>query len=277
MEPVGALFHCPRAVSTQLAAVCWFGAPVATGAASGDALDLSGRRLIFDDEFNTLSVSAHGPGTTWTAHTPWNGDFGDATFVDPRPGFPFTVANGILRIEMRRNRDGKWQSGLLSSSGPGGTGFTAPYGYFEMRAQFPAGPGVWPAFWLDSQPPAGSSDPSVEVDVVEHYGRFPAAFNSTVTVWNKPGHGDNRSVHQINSVPAGTLSAGFHTYGVDVSPQDIVFYFDRKPIWRTPTPPEHRHGFDVLVDLGLGGGWPIAGAPNPAFMLVDYVRVYAPR
>ena len=37
-------------------------------------------------------MSAWGPGTRWIAHTPWHGDFGDAAFSDPLPGFPFATA-----------------------------------------------------------------------------------------------------------------------------------------------------------------------------------------
>src|ERR1700751_6012540 len=113
-------------------------------------LDLDSFTLTFDEEFNDLNISARSPNTRWTAHTPWNGDFGDAAFMDPRPGFPFVVENGILRIEARKGEDGKWRSGLLSSRSADGfdaPGFAQQWGYFEIRAKLPAGPGVWPAFW----------------------------------------------------------------------------------------------------------------------------------
>jgi beta-glucanase (GH16 family) len=269
------LARCLRVLA--IAGGLWLSSHHPAAAAPADPLDLAHRKLLFADEFDRLDVSARGPGTTWTAHTPWHGDFGDATFVDPQPGFPFTISDGVLHITMRRNGEGRWQSGLLSSTGPDGQGFSTPYGYFEMRAKFPSGPGVWPAFWLDSQPPPGSTDPSIEVDIVEQYGKFPGAFNSTVTVWHKGQPKLDRSVQRINRVPAGIMSSGFHLWGADITPKDITIYFDRRPIWHTPTPPEHHHGFDILVDLGLGGGWPIEHAPNPAVMEVDYVRVYAPR
>ena len=31
----------------------------------------------------------------------------------------------------------------------------------------------------------------------------------------------------------------------------------------------------AMVDLALGGGWPIDRTPDPSHMLVDYVRAYA--
>src|SRR5689334_19082257 len=36
--------------------------------------------LTFDDEFDDLNISARSPNSRWSAHTPWNGDFGDAVF-----------------------------------------------------------------------------------------------------------------------------------------------------------------------------------------------------
>jgi hypothetical protein len=53
------------------------------------SIDLSHYRLTFAEDFNDLSVSPWGDGhSRWIAHTPWAGDFGDAAFTDPEPGFP---------------------------------------------------------------------------------------------------------------------------------------------------------------------------------------------
>lgn len=250
---------------------------MASGAQAASSINPTGRALIFDEEFDTLSVSADGAGTVWSAHTPWNGDFGQARFTDPSADFPFTVSNGILHITMRRGTDGKWQSGLLSSSSGYGKGFTAPYGYFEMRARLPAGSGVWPAFWMDELTPADSTANSLEVDVIEQYGKFPAAFNSTVTDWNHVDPHQTKSALHINSVTKDTMSRKFHTYGAEVTPTEVIFYFDRQEVWRTPAPGRRHGGLAVLVDLGLGGGWPIDETPDPSVMDVDYIRVYQPK
>jgi hypothetical protein len=119
-------------------------------------LNLDGYRLTFDEDFkdSELSVSAWGPDTRWIAHTPYAGDFGDARFADPTKGFPFTVENGILRIEARK-ANGKWQSGLLSSVDRKGDGFSQKYGYFEMRARMPVSRKVIArsVVWLRRPPP----------------------------------------------------------------------------------------------------------------------------
>ena len=187
-------------------------APAADGAAKS-RIDLSEYELTFDEPFDQLDVSAWGPGTRWISHTPWNGDFGDAQFSDPRPGFPFTVQDGILRIEARRGTDGKWRSGLLASADKDGNGFLQERGYFEISAKLPKGPGLWPAFWLIANK---DPDTSVEVDVLEHYGKFPDFYESVVHIW--PKNSDANSYHQTlrHSVTPGVLYEAFHQYGVSI-------------------------------------------------------------
>jgi hypothetical protein len=108
------------------------------------ALNLSQYTLTFDDEFTTLSISPAGPGTKWIAHTPWNGDFGDAQFANPGPSSgPFSqIPGGGLQITAQQV-NGAWQSGLIASrdaEGPNAYGFAQQYGYFEISAKLPEGP-----------------------------------------------------------------------------------------------------------------------------------------
>jgi beta-glucanase (GH16 family) len=248
----------------------------ASGQSATD-IDISKLQLTFSEEFDELSVSPWGPNTRWIAHTPWAGDFGDARFADPRKGiFPFTIDNGILRIEARKNAEGKWESGLLASADSSGRGFSQQYGYFEMRAKLPKGKGVWPAFWLHTinDPKAKSK---VEIDVMEYYGHDPRKYQSAVHSWffnpsddpGVPGPG------AFIKVPADSLSDEFNTYGVLVRPDDLVFYLNRTEVWRAKTPADLDRPLLVLVNLALGSGWPIVETPNPSYMYVDYVRVYA--
>ncbi|HRO11894.1 MAG TPA: glycoside hydrolase family 16 protein [Amaricoccus sp.] len=243
----------------------------ATRADRAPDLDLSHYELVFDENFDTLDVSGRGPGTRWIAHTPWNGDFGDALFVDPTPDFPFTVENGILRIEARKEEDGIWRSGLLSSTDPSGEGFQMQYGYFEMRAKMPPGPGVWPAFWLIYN---RSPDSSLEIDVVEYYGHAPDIYHSVLKVWPKNDTVEEQTYDFVHDVPWGSLVDEYHNYGVSVEPDEIIFYLDGHEMARTPTPVEHMGPLFILLDLALGSGFPIEHTKNPSHMYVDHVRAY---
>lgn len=240
------------------------------------SLDLSGYRLTFAEEFDgPLDVSAWGPGTRWIAHTPWAGDFGDARFADPGPGFPFTIKDGVLRIEARKDEEGKWSAGLLASNDPLGNGFSQQYGYFEIRTKLPPGPGVWPAFWLCSsynrRDKSAGKDGSVEIDIFEYYGRTPSSFTATIHVWEPKPH---RSEGSTITTKALEPSSGFHDYGCLIDPEWITMYFDGIEVCKGKTPPEHNKPLMLLLNLALGPGWPIDKTPNPSVMEVDYVRVY---
>ena len=68
------------------------------------------------------------------------------------------------------------------------------------------------------------------------------------------------------------MTTGFHTYGALINADYIHFYFDGVELWKTPTPPEATEPLCVMVDLALGGGWPIDQTPNPSHLLVDYIH-----
>lgn len=247
-------------------------------ASSGDAqageartLNISLYHKTFSETFRgPLDVTAWGP-SKWIAHTPWHGDFGDALFSDPGAGFPFATGPRGLNIIARKNADGKWESGLLCSLDPAGRGFAQAGGYFEARMKMPAGPGVWPAFWLVTH---GGSDDNAEIDVVEYYGKFPDGYHITSHLWPTANGEKPQSQEKVITVPEGSLTKGFHTYGVEVLDKEMVFYLDRHEVARMPTSPAAKLPLSVLVDLALGAGWPIDKTPDPSILEVDYVKAF---
>jgi beta-glucanase (GH16 family) len=94
---------------------------------------------------------------------------------------------------------------------------------------------------------------------------------------------EHYAVHRRVTLPD-RLSRGFHVYGLEWSPDRVVFLLDRVPYGElTPAdlPPEGRwvydHPFRLLLTLAVGGEY--AGAPTartrwPARMVVDWVRVF---
>ncbi len=263
-----------RAFLAGIAAVAALGLCACDAGRAGPApteIDLAGYRRTFSETFERFDVSAWGPGTRWIAHTPWHGDFGDATFIDPLPGFPFATTGAIGRIEARKGADGRWQSGLIASrdhDGPGGSGFAQKFGYFEIDAKLPPGPGVWPAFWLVGIDPALRG----EIDVFEYYGVAPDSFRTTVHVWangvERYGQGG------VVAIPPGSASAGFNKYGVLVEEDWVTFYLNRREVWRTPTRPEFKQPMYMLANLALGAGWPIDKAPSPSFFYIRSIAAY---
>jgi hypothetical protein len=232
----------------------------------------------FDEEtapnrrIESISSVRIGP-ARWIAHTPWNGDFGDARFADPSPGGPFSIKDGFLSITASKDRDGRWTSGLIAAADATGAGTGTRYGYFEVRMKMPPGPGTWPAFWLAALKPVAGWDRNVEIDVIEYYGQFTSSYQAVWHVWYNDT-AKTRGQNQKIDIPNNSLVEDFHTFGVDVSPQAIVFFLDGKQVWSQPPPPELDGPLYPIVNLALGSGWPIDQTPNPSTLLVDYVHVY---
>lgn len=179
-----------------------------------------------------------------------------------------------MKIEARKEADGTWRSGLLSSVNPKGEGFSQQFGYFEARMKLPPGKGVWPAFWLIG---LDRSKYTAEIDVLEYYGRAPYEFSMGFHIWRQSQGGQNTTGGHWQTIQDGILNSEYHTYGVDIQADKTSFYLDRQFIWSFDTPKEFHMPFYPLVNLALGSGWPIDETPNPSILLVDYIHVYQRR
>ena len=155
--------------------------------------------------------------------------------------------------------------------------FAAQHGVVEARIKVPAGPGVWPAFWmLGTDIDAVGWPQCGEIDVMEFVGSEPRRVHGTV---HGPGFaGVGLGVGHAHDTGV-DLSDDFHVYGVDWKAERITWLLDGEPYFTvTPsTVPEwvFQHEFYLLLTLAIGGAWPgnEAVPPLPATMLVDWVRV----
>ena len=249
--------------------------PTPAGSAPVDAgppdIDLSAYVVTFEEEFDELDVSGRDCDTRWIAHTPYNGDFGAAVFVDPSRDFPFVTHNGILRIEARKMPVVGWRAGLLSSWNTCNQGFAQQYGYFEISAKLPRGKGFWPAFWLLS---TDREERVAEIDVFEYHSLRPNQVELTIHIHAKNEEERLRTGH-LQKVEPYSLADRFNTYGVDVGEDEMVFYLNRREIWRTPTRPAFRQPLYILLNLAMDRGEITNETPESDYMYVDYVRAYA--
>jgi beta-glucanase (GH16 family) len=236
--------------------------------------------LTFDDEFNTLSLWNGTTGTWMTSNlgAPLSGNgwsptgeqewYINSNYAPTSSVTPWTVNNGILTItaapaspSIQSLIDGyQYTSGRITNA----ESFSQTYGYFEMRAQMPAGQGLWPAFWLlDTN---GQWPP--EMDVIEQLGKDPSVYYTFV-------HSTNSQL-DTGGQPIAT-SPGYHTYGVDWEASTITFYFDGQKVAQTATPPDLNQPMSMILNLALGGGWAGAVDPSvlPAQMNVDWIRAYS--
>lgn len=273
-------------------------APLYVQVVNRDGVDLparstapEGSTLQWDEEFTgPLAVSATGTGTTYAGTKPakWGpSDFGDAVFADPAAGAEnlATLDDEYLRIRVSPI-DGlpvgapygqEHVGGILSSLQVGASGFAAQYGYFEARMTGGPGLGSWPAFWmLNSQSATADDTTAGEVDAVELYGQFPGGSCHTVHSWDRTRTDQDGSARCSENNGFDDWPMTWHVYGVQVEPGGATFLIDGEVVAHADGLSRTDEPFFFMVDLALGGGWPVDLSPTGEVtdLYVDWVRVY---
>jgi beta-glucanase (GH16 family) len=209
----------------------------------------------------------------------------------------------IRALHTNSNATVGWTSGRIETVR---ADFQPPAGQqmaVEASIQLPNLPGnaalgYWPAFWMLGAPYRGNywNWPSVgEIDIMENvnglnqmWGVFHCGVNSGGPC-NEPT-GRARTCSGFSP----SLQTAFHTYRLEwdrsILPNQFRWYVDGvqcpPPLnsnevdvatWNNAT----NHGFFIILNLAMGGGFPGAYGGGPAAstvsggtMLVDYVRVY---
>jgi hypothetical protein len=247
-------------------------------------------KMVWSDEFEgplSYSSSPHQDALWFAGGKPSasGAQYSNAYFVpatDVRN--PFFQKEGFLRIRATHDSssssaDVGWWSGHLSTGFPDeSASIEIREGYVEARMKVPAGAGAWPAFWLlDSKSTLPSADyGAVEIDVVEAYGHDLSWYVGTQHQWPGPGSGKEEYRKTSHTVHVPDISHDFHIYGVQLTRTSVIWYFDHREVYRAPL---YRSGvvspFFLMLNLSIGGGWPIHRPPSGYYDLwVDYVRVY---
>jgi beta-glucanase (GH16 family) len=258
----------------------------AKAAVPGD-INLTGYTLTFDDEFNTKSITTASPkgASTWFYWPPYGaaGAYSASTW-DVNS---FSLNNGILSDKAFLDASKNWHSGNISSMDPTGAGFSQQWGYFEARVQMPnSATGAWPAFWLAQKggiPAVKTGLPGEELDIFEWYGvshnNIPGMVQQASHNWNVDGSQDpTPSLYSPQTkIPDGSQPwTGYHIYGLQVDPVHITWYIDGVQTNQIATPMSHMTSpFYIMLDYGLGGGWPLTGMVNNSSFNIDWVRVWA--
>ena len=227
-----------------------------------------GWTLTFDDEFDETSLDT----TKWGNFYKW----GQAVINGEQEAYTttaFSFSNGVMSINAA-NTSGVYAGQTLPySSGLIASVFEQQYGYFEMRAQLPAGAGLWPAFWLLHDP----SVPDIkEIDIFEMLGATPTTIYTTVH-WGTSYSTDNNQ-DQVVSTVADT-SADFHVYGLEWTATTVTWYFDGGVIHTYTGVGVPQTPMYIIANLAVGGTTSWGGAPDsstmfPALFQIDYIRAY---
>lgn len=144
--------------------------------------------------------------------------------------------------------------------------FSFTYGFVEVRARPPVGQGLWAAIWM--LPSDHISRP--EIDIMEVLGHRPDVLEMHYHF------GDDDSAGSQTEIAG--LSDDWQTYGVEWSPDAIIWYLNGVEQWRYDDASTiSDEPMYLLLNLAVGGDWP--GAPDkttnfPAAFLIDSVRVW---
>jgi beta-glucanase (GH16 family) len=151
--------------------------------------------------------------------------------------------------------------------------FSQTYGQFEARIKFPAGLGLWPAFWIEGANVYQVGWPACgELDVIEPKSQNPYLVSGYAHA--------TRFKHRSLLTVTTPITAGFHTYGVIWNPRGVTWYFDGHAYshMNSYKGSPFNKPFFIILDLAVGGGYPgkpTAATHFPAKMVVDWVRVYS--
>jgi Glycosyl hydrolases family 16 len=149
--------------------------------------------------------------------------------------------------------------------------FDIGYGYWECRFKPEAYPGSWPGFWMESSDQYDAwMYPRIELDCVEEYlttesernAHHGSAFvhrnNPAVTA---PGFSPKDSVFpmytslfEADGTTPLNMHEDYHTYGLLLSPDYMIYYFDRKELFRRPMINEWRRRYHMTVSHQVQGG-----------------------
>lgn len=149
------------------------------------------------------------------------------------------------------------------------------YGYFECRAKMNTQRGPHKAFWLQS-PEVGKTDGDTakngtEIDIFEYHTNKGTDIVYHNLHWN--GYGTEHKSEGIQVKQEG-IEEGYHTFGLEWTPNSYIFYVDGKETWRTETAVSHRPQYMILSTELTGWGGDFSESDFPDYIYFDYVKVY---
>lgn len=219
----------------------------------------NGYKVVWEDHFEGSELDT----TKWKVRGvgPRRIGYNDASMVKVENG------NLLLMYDIRKD------SVLAGAVGTADT-YQTTYGYFECRGQLQKGIGPWAAFWMQSPLISKGEDPAkfgTEIDIFEYFNELG---KNTLTHCLHWAYGPNqKSCGQLVSNLEG-LSDGYHTFGLEWTPEKYAFYIDGLKFHEKAEGISHVDEYMILsmeIRATLEGH---KNACAPDTFKVDYVKVY---
>ncbi len=222
---------------------------------------LPGYKLVWSDEFNDGKLDTN----KWGFRT-------DSKHWSTQKPENVSVRDGKIYLTVKKEDAGDKHytgAGVISKQ-------TFKYGYYESRFKVPPGAGWHTSFWMMKHDGKGGTGPTAsaqELDVCENDSVNLTNYGVNVHRWNPQPHVSQG--HKAIKTP--DLSAGFHTFGCEFTPETVKYYFEGQLVQTvTVTNFAHsdQHIWLTTIASQLGKTKAVDDTKLPAAAEYDYVRFY---
>jgi len=245
--------------------------------------------LLFVDDFNgnTLDAAKWAICPNWDrqGRSTWTSDMVSVNGGYLHLGFKRDTALGRSKTSNTGLSNNWIRAGAVRTRNQGNAiFFENTFGFYEARVKIPKVSGMWGAFWLMSPTQGILTDEGVigtEIDIVETIGNPKNTFNAALH-WN--GYGSShKSVGSDDVSPPGIniYDGEFHTFALDWSPKEYIFYVDGVEFWRCNGSAGFKNSginrnpnYIKLTVEGADWAGMLPSDFSEGEMLVDYVKVY---
>lgn len=177
---------------------------------------------------------------------------------------------GKLIIEVSK-KDTVYQIGQIATHDK----FLTKFGYFECRAKMNNEQGPHVAFWLQSplvhEEKNNPKEYGTEIDIFEYHTKEGSEFVHHNLHWD--GYGANHK-QAGTIVKVDNVDKGYHTFGLEWTEDEYIFYVDGAETWRTTEAVSHIPEYIILSAELTGFGGDFKNSKFPDKVLFDYVKVY---
>jgi len=217
-------------------------------------------KLVFEDNFDGTALNTD----VWDYRT-------DVRFWSKQVPENVEVKDGFLYLNVKQQNIGTTQytgAGVITKKG-------YKYGYYESRFKIPPGKGWHTSFWTMYRTPSTGIPYSTlcqEIDICENDSRLQTSYTTNLHNYS-PVH----TSYGGKSVTTPNLSADFHVWACEFTPQEVKFYFEGQLV-RTLDATKQPHGdasiWLTTIAAPLGGTDTVDVAKLPSAAVYDYVRFY---